>query len=448
MKGQEETASAIVEAALARISSRNPELNCFTEVTASRARTQAQAIDRAIASGIDPGPLAGVPFAVKNLFDIQGLRTLAGSRINRDKSSAVSDATAVEALTNAGAILLGALNMDEYALGITTENTHYGPTRNPHDPLRVAGGSSGGSAASVAAGLVPLALGSDTNGSMRVPAALCGTFALKPTYGRISRAGTQLFSSSLDHVGPFARSAADIALAFDVLQGPDSRDPVCSKRQADPLVPQLERGSDGLRFATAGGFFGERIAEEVISALDAVTQALGVEQEVELPEVHRVAPASFIITGVEASNLHLESVRNRQRDFDPMTRDRFIAGALLPANWYAQAQRFRRWFRDRVAEIFDDVDVLVLPTTPCVAPFIDATTVIINDVEYPKRPPLSRLAQPFSFIGWPALVVPVASPSSLPVSIQFVGRPFEEANLLRVGRMLEDRGLAQASIAV
>jgi Asp-tRNA(Asn)/Glu-tRNA(Gln) amidotransferase A subunit family amidase len=279
---------------------------------------------------------------------------------------------------------------------------------------------------------------------MRVPAALCGTFALKPTYGRVSRAGTQLFSSSLDHVGPFARSVGDIARAYDILQGPDPRDPVCSGKPAEAVTPQLEDDCADLRLAKAVGFFAENIAQEVASMLDIVTHALGVEREVEIPEVHRVAPASFIITGVEASNLHLDSVRNRQADFDPMTRDRFIAGALLPANWYAQAQRFRRWFRDQIAEIFENIDVLVLPATPCTAPLIGAPTVTIDGIEYPKRPVLSRLVQPFSFIGWPTLVVPLAAPGPLPIGVQLVGRPFEEATLLRVGRALEKLGIARA----
>jgi aspartyl-tRNA(Asn)/glutamyl-tRNA(Gln) amidotransferase subunit A len=224
------SAVEVAKATLQRIAARDSELNCFTTVTAETALADAERIDREIAQGKNPGSLAGVPFAVKNLFDIAGLTTLAGAKINAENPRAIQDATAVARLKQAGAVLVGALNMDEYAYGFVTENSHYGATHNPHDLKRVAGGSSGGSAAAIAAGLVPLTLGSDTNGSIRVPAALCGVFGLKPTYGRLSRAGVTLFSSSLDHVGPFARSVRDIATAFDVLQGEDERDPVCTKR--------------------------------------------------------------------------------------------------------------------------------------------------------------------------------------------------------------------------
>ncbi|MBE9113655.1 AtzE family amidohydrolase, partial [Nodosilinea sp. LEGE 07298] len=222
------SASTVVDAALADIATRNPSVNCFTEVTADRARSQAQAIDSAIDAGQDPGPLAGVPFAVKNLFDIEGITTLAGAKLNQSNPPAVQDATAIARLQQAGAVLVGALNMDEYAYGFVTINAHFGTTPNPHDPSRMAGGSSGGSAAAVAAGLVPFSLGSDTNGSIRVPASLCGVYGLKPTYGRLSRAGAFLFSSSLDHVGPMARSLADLATVYDSLQGPDPADPVCT----------------------------------------------------------------------------------------------------------------------------------------------------------------------------------------------------------------------------
>lgn len=249
------SAVEVVTAALKRIEARDRELNCFTAVTAQTALVDAEKIDRDLAAGVDPGPLSGVPFAVKNLFDIAGLTTLAGSKINAENAPATQDATAIAALKRAGAVLVGALNMDEYAYGFVTENSHYGPTHNPHDLNRIAGGSSGGSAAAVAAGLVPLTLGSDTNGSIRVPAAFCGVFGLKPTYGRLSRAGAVLFASSFDHIGPFARSVRDIATVFDVLQGPDDKDPVCTDRPPEPCLPQLSQGIEDLRIAIASDYF-------------------------------------------------------------------------------------------------------------------------------------------------------------------------------------------------
>src|SRR6516165_3946882 len=256
------------EAALARIARRDAILNSFTDVVAERARTRARAVDAAIAAGKSVGPLAGVPFAVKNLFDVKGLATRAGSKINRDSPPASRDATLIEKLENAGAVLIGALNMGEYAYDFTGENSHDGPSRNPHDPTRMGGGS-GGSGAAVGGGLVPLALGSDTNGSIRVPSSFCGIFGLKPTYGRLSRARTFPFVFSLDHVGPMARSVEDLALTYDALQGFDPDDPACVNRTAQPVTPLLRRGATGLRIAVAGGYFKPRGAE-ALQAIDRV----------------------------------------------------------------------------------------------------------------------------------------------------------------------------------
>src|SRR5438045_5727383 len=247
-------AAAMVEAALARIADRNRTVNAFTAVTAERARARAKAIDSARGRGEQVGRLAGVPWAVKNLFDVAGLAPLAGSKINRDHKPAERDAPLIERLERAGAVLVGALNMGEYAYDFTGENIHDGPSRNPHDTSRMTGGSSGGSGAAVAGGLVPLSLGSDTNGSIRVPSSLCGLFGLKPTYGRLSRARTFPFVASLDHVGPMARSTRDLALAYDAMQGHDDDDPVCADRSIEPIAPVLARGSAGLRIAIAVGY--------------------------------------------------------------------------------------------------------------------------------------------------------------------------------------------------
>ena len=279
----ERSAVETVEAALARISAGNGAVNAFTAVTRERALAEAAAIDATRAAGRDPGPLAGVPFAVKNLYDVAGLPTIAGSRIDRSRAPAVRDAALVRRLTAAGAVLVGALNMDEYAYGFSTENTHYGATRNPHDASRVAGGSSGGSAAAVAASLTPLTLGSDTNGSIRVPAALCGVFGLRPTYGRLSRSGMRLFSASIDAGGPFGRSAEDLAVAYDALQGPDPEDPVCAGRALEPTLPELSKGLDGLRIAVVGGYFQSQGDPEAIAAVERVASALGISRRVELP---------------------------------------------------------------------------------------------------------------------------------------------------------------------
>src|ERR1700716_3224981 len=243
--GRKISALSVTEAALARIAKHDPVLNSFTDVTADRARAKARAIDAAIAAGKNPGPLAGVPYAVKNLFDVQGLPTRAGSKINRDLAPSPRDATLIERLDAAGAGLGGALNMGEYAYDFTGENVHDGPSRNPHDPTRMTGGSSGGSGSSVGGGLVPIALGSDTNGSIRVPSSFCGIFGLKPTYGRLSRAGSFPFVSGLDHLGPFARTSTDLALAYDAMTGPGPHDPVCTDRVDEPVLPALATGIAG-----------------------------------------------------------------------------------------------------------------------------------------------------------------------------------------------------------
>src|SRR5471030_2769662 len=263
-----ESALAIVDATLDRIKKLDRKLNCFTAVASDRARSRARAIDRARSEGKPLGPLAGVPFAVKNLFDVARLSTLAGSKINRARKPARRDATLIERLEGAGAVLVGALNMGEYAYDFTGENIHDGPSRNPHDLTRMTGGSSGGSGGAVAGGLVPLALGSDTNGSIRVPSSLCGIFGLKPTYGRLSRARSFPFVFSFDHLGPFARSVGDLALAYDAMQGPDPDDAACTGRSSEFATPELSRGLDGLRIRAAGGYFKKGAFPEALTALD------------------------------------------------------------------------------------------------------------------------------------------------------------------------------------
>ncbi|WP_414586343.1 AtzE family amidohydrolase [Scytonema sp. PCC 10023] len=448
------SAVEVAKAALQRIAARDNEFNCFTTVTAETALADAERIDGEIAQGKNPGLLAGVPFAVKNLFDIAGLTTLAGAKINAENPPASQDATAVARLKQAGAVLVGALNMDEYAYGFVTENSHYGMSHNPHDLNRVAGGSSGGSAAAIAAGLVPLTLGSDTNGSIRVPAALCGVFGLKPTYGRLSRAGVALFSSSLDHVGPFARSVRDIATAFDVLQGEDERDPVCTKRR--PVETRhgaslQNQGAslqniDGIRIAIAGDYFLKGASAEALEAVQKVADALDVTEYVTIPEAHRARAAAFVITACEGANLHLEKLRSRPQDFDPATRDRFLAGALIPSNWYIQAQRFRRWYRDKIQEIFQKVDVILAPTTPISAPLLGQQTMILDGEEILVRPHLGLFTQPLSFIGLPVLSVPIQRPNTLPLGVQLIAAPYNEAVILRVAAVLETKGVVSAPV--
>jgi 1-carboxybiuret hydrolase len=436
------SAHSIVDATFARIRARDPLINSFTAVTDERAHRRAQALDEARARGEPLPPLAGVPFAVKNLFDVVGLPTLAGSKINRDDPPAGRDATLIERLEANGAILVGALNMGEYAYDFTGENPHDGPARNPHDRSHMTGGSSSGSAAAVAGGLLPLALGSDTNGSIRVPASLCGLFGLKPTYGRLSRARTFPFAASFDHVGPLARGSRDLTIAYDAMQGYDPDDPVCAERATEPVTPLLDRGIDGLRIAVAGGYFKCRTAEAVY-AIDRVAAALGVNRDIEIQEAERARSAAYVITASEAGSLHLPRLRTRALDFEPATRDRLIAGAMLPASLVTKAQKFRRWYQQEVLKLFAEVDAILAPATPCAAPLIGQQTFIVGDVEMPVRANLGLYTQPISFIGVPVVVVPVPL-SPLPIGVQIIAAPWREDVALRIAHALETQGVAIA----
>jgi AtzE family amidohydrolase len=436
------SATHIVEATLARIRERDPLLNSFTAITERRALARAQALDEARAKGEKLPPLAGVPFAVKNLFDVAGLPTLAGSKINRDLPPAKRDAALIERLEAAGAILVGALNMGEYAYDFTGENIHDGPSRNPHDLNRMSGGSSGGSGSAVGGGLVPLALGSDTNGSIRVPSSLCGIFGLKPTYGRLTRARTFPFVASLDHLGPFARTTRDLALAYDAMQGFDADDPACADRTAEPVAPHLDKGTDGLRVAVAGGYFKGKTAEAV-AAVDSVASALGANCDIDIPQAERARSAAFIITASEGASLHLDRLRARARDYDPAVRDRLIAGAMTPASLVVKAQKFRRWYREEVLKLFAEVDAILAPATPCTAPLIGQQTFKLGDVELPVRANLGLYTQPISFIGLPVVAVPLPL-APLPIAVQIITAPWREDVGLRIAQALEAQGVVAA----
>jgi AtzE family amidohydrolase len=437
------SALAVTEAALVRIAKHNPVLNAFTDVTADRARAKARAVDTAVAAGKNAGPLAGVPFAVKNLFDVQGLSTRAGSKINRDLEPAKRDATLIERMEAAGAVLVGALNMGEYAYDFTGENVHDGPSRNPYDVTRMTGGSSGGSGGAVGGGLVPLALGSDTNGSIRVPSSFCGIFGLKPTYGRLSRARSFPFVFSLDHLGPFARNVGDLALVYDAMQGPDPDDAACTTRPAEPVSALLAQDVGALRVAVAGGYFQNNVFPEASEAVARVAKALGATRTIEVPEAGRARAAAYVITTTEGASLHLDRLRKRPNDFDPAVRDRLLAGAMIPAPLVDRAQKFRRWYRARMLEIFASVDVIIAPATPCVAPKIGQATFVLDGVELPVRANIGIHTQPISFIGLPVVAVPVPL-EPMPIGVQIIAAPWREDIALRVAFALERAGVVSA----
>jgi aspartyl-tRNA(Asn)/glutamyl-tRNA(Gln) amidotransferase subunit A len=436
VKTSRATARSVVSDTLKRIAFENPSLNAFTTVFADQAMADADAVDAALAAGRPVGPLAGVPFAVKNLFDIAGHATLAGSKIRQGAAPAVRDADLVRRLKAAGAILVGALNMDEFAYGFVTENAHYGATRNPHDLNRIAGGSSGGSAAAVAAGIVPFSLGSDTNGSVRVPAALCGVYGLKPSWGRLSLAGVFPFVESLDHAGLFARSLEDLAEVYDALVS-DSDD--------HPIAGRLEDlANRRLRVGMLRGWFTQGAAAEVLDALAPLADALGADPDVELEGAETARSAAFCLSAYEGARLHLDDLRRRAEAFDPAVRDRLLAGALLPDEIAAQANAYRRIFRAAASVLFTRYDLLLAPTTPCVAPRIGEPTMVVDGEAVSVRKNLGAYTQPLSFIGLPVLAAPLNRPGLLPIGIQIIGDQGSEAMAFALAARLERLGLVHA----
>jgi AtzE family amidohydrolase len=429
-------ATEVAQSFLEHIGQHNSQFNCFTAFTEELAMADAMAIDAAVAGNGALGPLCGVPYAVKNSFDVRGLRTLAGSRINADLPPASRDAIAVERMRQAGAILLGTLNMEEYAYGFTSENAHYGAVCNPHDKSRIAGGSSGGSAAAVAAGLVPITIGSDTGGSIRLPAALCGVFGFKPTFGRLNRNGCFPLAASFDTVGPFARTVDDLHIAYQAML-----DVSPNLRQASPAIrPDVRSGSTEtgeLRVAVAGDYFHEYADDDARAAVAHVAQALGSNSWVTVREAERARAAHVLITAIEGATVHLSSLRTRPGDFEPPSRYRLFAGAISPAAWYLQAQRFRSWFYNEFVTLFENVDVILAPASPCAATPIGQESMNLRGRDLSPRAYMGMLTQPISLTGLPVITVPVLLTGKMPLGVQIIAPPFREDICFRVAWALE-----------
>jgi AtzE family amidohydrolase len=442
------SATEVARATLDRVRRLNGQVNAFTDITENRALSDAAEVDAALARGEAVGPLAGVPYAVKNLFDIGGVTTLAGSIIERDQPPAAADGWAVAKLRAAGGVCIGALNMDEYAYGFTTENSHYGPARNPHDTARSAGGSSGGSGAAVAAGLVPLTLGTDTNGSIRVPASLNGIFGLKPTYGRLSRAGSIAFVPSLDHIGPFARCVGDLALAYDALQGRDPADAGQAHRASEPVADVWASGIAGLRIGRLAGYFDAPLGDAARRAVSRIAEALDAAP-VEAPAMTAAArSAAFVITAVEGAQQHIEHLRHRRAELEPLSRDRLLAGSLVPAQWYLHAQKVRALWRAAMADLFRDWDVLIAPATAVPAQPIGQEMLEVDGQTLPLRPSFGLFTQPITCIGLPVLAVPVQNAEGrLPIGVQLIAAPWREDVLFRAAAALEAAGICAGPVA-
>jgi AtzE family amidohydrolase len=441
------SAMRVTRSALDRIEKLDSNLNCCTDVLQEAAMAAAEAVDARIARGEAAGQLAGVPVVVKNLFDIDGVTTLAGAKLRRTAEPATQDAAAVRGLRQADAIIVATTNMDEFAYGFTTENEFFGATRNPRDPNRVAGGSSGGSAAAVAAGMAHIGLGSDTNGSIRVPASFSGVFGIKPTFGRLSRAGTAPFVASLDTIGPLARSVDDLALAYDVMQGADPDDPTCTTRAPDLVRACLTEQRGPLRVGVLGGWFRWGAEQAALDAVDTAAECLGSTACVEFRESDLARAAAFVITAAEGGNMHRDNLRRQPGAFDPATRDRLLAGALLPADFVIQAQRFRRRYQKTVKAMFEGFDILLAPATPCAALTFGQRTLNLGGVEMLARAHIGIYTQPLSFIGLPVIVAPMSRPGALPIGVQIVAAPWNERAAFRAAAQLEQAGLAAAPVA-
>lgn len=425
------SALAVCESALAQIERLGRDRSGFTRVLRNRALRRAEAVDKIVAAGLDPGPLAGVPFGAADLFDVSGQVTTAGSFVRVGGPLAHGDARAIVLLEAAGGVLVGTQNMDEFSYGFVTVNAHYGTTRNPHDPERLAGGAAGGSAAAVAAGCVPLSLAFDTNGSLRVPAALCGVMGLKPTYGDLPREGCLPFVRSLDVVGPLARDIDDLALVRDVL------------RQRAPERAEPSRGE--LRFGRMLGWFDRNVSDEMRGPLDTLwSDSVRVGRELQYAELARAAAS--IIIAAEGASVHRARLEQDAMAFDPLTRDRLLAGLLLPSDDYLRAQRFRHWIAARSRAQFDQCDILFSPAVPGHAPLIADPTMMFDGGRVPARSHLGIYTQPISLMGLPALVLPLAHDGPLPLGIQLIAAPGAEATLFAAARHLIGRGLVAVPI--
>ena len=432
------TAVELAEAQLDRLERLEPDLNAFITVTKDEALEAARTADAAAKRGESLGPLHGVPLTLKDLFWTQGVLTTSGSKIFADFVPE-ENATAVDKLVRAGAVLLGKTNLHELAYGVTCVNPHYGPVRNPWDRERIAGGSSGGSAAALAAGIGFGSVGSDTGGSIRIPSALCGTVGLKPTYGRISRYGATPLSWSLDHIGPMTRSVKDAALLYDVMAGHDPKDPASSPREVEGVAHRLDELSRNIKMGIPEDYFFERIDPEVEDLVRTAVQdfqEIGVRQ-VGFPyeQSRHLSTCRNVIAFSEASSYHEKTLRERPQDYGPGARELLRLGLTVTATEYLKAQRARQRLVEILQEAFRDVDLVVSPMTPAPAPKIVAEQFANGE---DLRAGLLRLAGPLNAAGFPALALPCGfTQSGLPVGMQLVSRPYEEALLLQVGHAYE-----------
>ena len=431
----------VVGVLLERIEATDKNLGAFITVTGERALASAARCEEEISAGRYRGPLHGVPLGLKDLIYTEGVRTTIGSAFFEDFVPGYS-ATVARKLEEAGAVLVGKTNTHEFAYGPTGDRSYFGPTRNPHDTRRISGGSSGGSGAAVAADLLYGALGSDTAGSVRIPAALCGVVGMKPTFGRVSKHGVFPLSWTLDHVGPLTRTVEDNALLMNVLAGYDPKDPYSANRPAEDFARDLGRGVRGGVIGLPGDFYFERVEdgvrERVRDAIEAFLASGAEVREVGIPNLHETLRAQRYILAADAYAIHEERLKSAPEMFDEEVLERLLEGEKLKAHRYASAQQRKLGSQEEFERALGEVDVLLAPTVPIAATLIDQREVDIGGYEEPVRSAVTRLTGPANLVGFPSLSVPCGSTASgLPVGMQLVGRPFDEASLYRFGHAYE-----------
>jgi aspartyl-tRNA(Asn)/glutamyl-tRNA(Gln) amidotransferase subunit A len=429
----------LIQQTIADVKERDWLLNSLITLTEEDALKAAAERDRELAADLDRGPLHGIPTAHKDIFYTRGIRTTGGSLIFRDFVPKY-DATVVEKLKAAGAISIGKTNLHELAYGITSKNPHYGFVPNPRDTDRIPGGSSGGSAALVAAGVVPFSLGSDTGGSIRIPASYCGITGLKPTYGRVSRYGVLPLAFSLDHVGPLASCAEDCALVMNVIAGPDRLDSSCAPFPASDFdLPPLA-DLNGVRIGLANNFYFENVDDEVAAAVKSSISEMGRRgaslSEVQLPDMHEATAAARMVQYSETAALYAHYTDPALFGDDVWAL--IQQGKMVAAHEYVNAQRIRTLFRRDFGALWHKIDILAVPTTPITAPLLTQTTVQIGDQQENTRMASTRLVRAINFLGEPALSMPFGKTGTgLPIGLQLISAPFTEPKLLQVARTLE-----------
>lgn len=432
----------LTRAYLDRIRRLDGECRAYITVLRVEALASATAAEQEIARGHYRGPLHGIPVALKDLVMTRGIRTTCGSQILRDWVPE-ADATVAARLGRAGAVLLGKLNMHEFAYGPTGVNPHYGTPRNPWGQDRMPGGSSSGSGVAVAAGLCAGALGTDTGGSVRIPASLCGIVGLKPTYGRVSRAGVIPLAWSLDHIGPMTRTVTDAGLLLQVLAGSDPADPSAAEVSVPDYRQAMQGDLRGLRLGLPQDVFFEKLDAEVRAAVLAAARSmekLGASvEEVRLPRIQHAGPATFAIIASEAMAYHEPYLKTRAAEYGPDVRARLSTGQFILASQYLKAQRARQVIREEVDVVLGRFDALLLPTTPIPAPRTDERAVTVDGLSDDPRAWLTRCTRPINLTGHPALSVPCGlTAGGLPIGLQLVGRHFDEATLFRIGAAFEN----------